>query len=42
MGEAEISLDDTHIALVEIGKEIAATKDKHNGSLRERGLKPLP
>lgn len=42
VGEAEISLDDTHIALVEIEKEIAAAKDKHNAFLRERGLKLLP
>jgi hypothetical protein len=31
VGEAEIDLDDTHQALLEIEKAIAAAKDKHNG-----------
>ncbi len=42
VGETEIVLDDTHQALVEIEKAIAAAKDKHNGFLKELGLKPLP
>ena len=42
VGEAEISLDDTHQELVEIEKAIAAAKDKHNGFLKELGLKLLP
>ncbi|MDP2406270.1 MAG: type I restriction-modification system subunit M [Hydrogenophaga sp.] len=42
VGEAEIDLDENHQGLVEIEKTIAAAKDKHNGFLRELGLKPLP
>lgn len=42
VGEAEIDLDDTHQALLEIEKAIAAAKDTHNGFLKELGLKPLP
>ena len=42
VGETEIVLDDTHHALVEIEKAIAAAKDKHNAFLRELGLEPLP
>jgi type I restriction enzyme M protein len=42
VGEAEIDLDATHQALVEIEKAIAAAKDKHNAFLRELDLKPLP
>jgi hypothetical protein len=42
VGEAEIDLDDTHQALVEIEKVIAAAKDKHNAFLKELGLLPLP
>ena len=42
VGEAEINLDDTHQELVAIEQAIAAAKDKHNGFLKELGLKPLP
>jgi len=42
VGEAEIDLDDTHQALLDIEKAIAAAKDTHNGFLKELGLKPLP
>jgi hypothetical protein len=35
-------LHDTHQALVAIEQTIAAAKDKHNGFLKELGLKPLP
>jgi type I restriction enzyme M protein len=42
VGEAEIDLDATHGELVEIEKAIAAAKDKHNGFLKELGLKLLP
>ena len=42
VGEAEIDLDATHGELVEIEKTIAAAKDKHNGFLKELGLKLLP
>lgn len=41
-GEAEIDLDDTHQALLDIEKAIAAAKDTHNGFLKELGLKLLP
>lgn len=39
---AEIDLDVTHGELVEIEKAIAAAKAKHNGFLKELGLKLLP
>ena len=42
VGETEIVLNETHQQLVEIERAIAAAKDKHNGFLRELGLKPLP
>jgi len=42
VGEAEIDLDVTHQALVDVEKAIAAAKEKHNGFLKELGLKPLP
>jgi type I restriction enzyme M protein len=42
VGEAEIDLNKTHQELVEIEKAIAAAKDKHNGFLKELGLKLLP
>ena len=42
VAEAEIDLDATHNELLEIEKAIAAAKDKHNGFLKELGLKPLP
>ena len=42
VGEAEIDLDDTHQALLDIERAIAAAKDTHNGFLKELGLKPLP
>jgi type I restriction enzyme M protein len=38
VGEAEIDLDDTHQALLDIEKAIAAAKDTHNGFLKELGL----
>ena len=42
VGEAEIDLEATHGELVEIEKEIAVAKDKHNAFLKELGLNPLP
>ncbi len=42
VGEAEIDLDATHDELVEIEKAVTAAKDKHNGFLKELGLKLLP
>nr|WP_295786857.1 type I restriction-modification system subunit M [Rhodoferax sp.] len=42
VGEAEIDLDATHGELLEIEKAIAAAKEKHNGFLKELGLKLLP
>ena len=42
LGELEIDLDDTHQALLDIEKAIAAAKDTHNGFLKELGLKLLP
>ena len=42
VGEAEISLEETHAGLAEIEKAIAAAKHKHNGFLKELGLSPLP
>lgn len=42
VGEAEIDLDSTHQALLDIEKAIAAAKDTHNGFLKELGLKLLP
>jgi type I restriction enzyme M protein len=42
MGEPEIDLDETHQALLDIEKAIAAAKDTHNGFLKELGLKLLP
>jgi type I restriction enzyme M protein len=42
VGEAEIDLAATHADLVQIEKDIAAAKQKHNGFLAELGLKPLP
>ena len=42
VGEAEINLDDTHQVLVDIEKAFGAAKDKHNGFLKELGLKLLP
>jgi type I restriction enzyme M protein len=42
VGEAEIDLDATHGELMEIEKAIAAAKEKHNGFLKELGLKLLP
>ena len=40
--EAEIDLAATHGELVEIEKAIAAAKKKHNGFLKELGLKLQP
>ncbi|MDR7148221.1 type I restriction enzyme M protein [Hydrogenophaga palleronii] len=42
VGEAEIDLEATHAKLVEIEKDIAAAKEKHNAFLKELGLSPLP
>ena len=42
VGEAEIDLDATHDELVEIEEAIATAKAKHNGFLKELGLKLLP
>ncbi len=42
VGEAEIDLAATHGELVEIEKAIAAARQKHNGFLKELGLKLLP
>lgn len=40
--EKEIDLAVTHQRLVDIEQEIAGSKDKHNGFLKELGLSPLP
>ncbi len=42
VGEAEIDLAATHAELVQIDKDIAAAKQKHNACLAELGLSPLP
>ena len=42
VGEAEIDLDATQGELVKIEEAIAAAKAKHNGFLKELGLKLLP
>ena len=42
VGEADIDLDATHQALLDIEKAIATAKDTHNGFLKELGLKLLP
>ena len=42
VGEAEIDLDAVHAELVEVERAITAAKQKHNGFLKELGLKPLP
>ena len=42
VGEAEISLEATHEALVEIEQAIDTAKRKHNAFLLELGLSPLP
>jgi type I restriction enzyme M protein len=42
VGEAEIDLQATHGALIEIEKTIAAAKHKHNDFLKELGLSHLP
>lgn len=42
VGEVEIDLDATHQELLAIEKAIAEAKKKHNGFLKELGLKPLP
>jgi type I restriction enzyme M protein len=42
MGEAEIDLGKAHSELVAIEQDIAVAKEKHNGFLKELGLKPLP
>lgn len=40
--EAEIDLTAIHNELVEIERQVREATDKHNGYLRELGLKPLP
>lgn len=42
VGEAEIDLKATHDKLVDIEKDIASAKEKHNAFLKELGLPPLP
>jgi type I restriction enzyme M protein len=42
MGEAEIELDVVHSELVEVQRVIKEAKQRHNGFLKELGLKPLP
>lgn len=42
LGMAEIDLDATHGELVEIENDIEKAKQKHNGFLKELGLKLLP
>jgi type I restriction enzyme M protein len=42
VGEAEIDLAATHAELVQIEKDIAAAKQKHNAFLKELGLDLLP
>ncbi len=42
VGEAEIDLEKTNRELVKIEKAIEAAKQKHNGFLKELGLKLLP
>ena len=42
VSEAEIDLDATHDELVDIEEAIAVAKAKHNGFLKELGLKLLP
>ncbi len=42
MGDAEIDLDGVHAELVEVERAIAEAKQRHNGFLKELGLKPLP
>lgn len=42
VGEAEIDLDATHDELVQMEEAIATAKAKHNGFLKELGLKLLP
>lgn len=42
VGEAEIDLQATHAQLVEIERDIAEAKDKHNAFLKELGLSLLP
>jgi type I restriction enzyme M protein len=42
VGETEIDLNATHAKLIDIEKDIAAAKEKHNAFLKELGLPPLP
>jgi type I restriction enzyme M protein len=42
VSEAEIDLDATNKELEAIEKAISAAKEKHNGFMKELGLKPLP
>jgi type I restriction enzyme M protein len=40
--EAEISLEETHMRLVEIEKRVSSAREKHNSFLKELGLPLLP
>lgn len=42
VGDPEIDLASTHAELVQIEKDFAAAKQKHNAFLKELGLSPLP
>jgi type I restriction enzyme M protein len=42
VSEVEIDLDAVHAQLVEVEKTIEEAKRRHNGFLKELGLKPLP
>jgi type I restriction-modification system DNA methylase subunit len=42
VGEAEIDLDVVHAELVDVERAITEAKQRHNGFLKELGLKPLP
>jgi type I restriction enzyme M protein len=42
VGEKEIDLDAVHAELMEAERAIREAKQKHNGFLKELGLKPLP
>jgi type I restriction enzyme M protein len=42
VGEVEIDLAATHAELVQIEKDIAAAKQRHNAFLEELGVQPLP
>jgi type I restriction enzyme M protein len=42
VAEEAVDLNAVHQQLVQIEKDIVTAKDKHNGLLKELGLKPLP